>query len=66
MVALHPSCPADPRAQQSRWGFKYRGLNEEEEIVVSCSVHKHNSEEEEIVKLVAAEEARVAAEVAHR
>ena len=40
--------------------------NEEGGIVVSCSVHNHNDQEfeEELGRLVAAEEARVAAEVA--
>ena len=58
--------------QTSGWGFIARidelGGWEYEEggIVVSCSVHNHNDEEfeEELGRLVAAEEARVAAEVA--
>ena len=58
--------------QTSGWRFIARidelGGQEYEEggIVVSCSVHNHNDEEfeEELGRLVAAEEARVAAEVA--
>ena len=58
--------------QTSGWGFIARIDElgrfeyEEGEIVVSCSVHNHNDEElaDELGRLVAAEEARVAAEMA--
>ena len=73
-------CPADPRVprnytydlngcngQTSGWGFTARTDEYEEGgIVVSCSVHNHNDEElaDELGRLLAAEEARVAAEMA--
>ena len=72
-------CPADPRALTDTgfnrfygWGFYGEDQDlddfvyEKGEIVVSCSVHNHHDEEfeEELGRLVRAEEARVAAELA--